>query len=78
MQGFRTTKGSRKFGNRFDEQRLTLRIHRGRGSVRHGDRGRGGGGAQHSAPSTATTTAASSAANSLSGSPGGKSIDSLR
>ncbi|XP_018327910.1 octopamine receptor Oamb [Agrilus planipennis] len=36
-QGFRTTKGSRKFGNRFDEQRLTLRIHRGRGhSTRYG------------------------------------------
>ncbi|XP_026469965.1 octopamine receptor Oamb-like [Ctenocephalides felis] len=29
-QGFRTTKGSRGIG-RFDEQRLTLRIHRGRG-----------------------------------------------
>jgi octopamine receptor len=27
-QGFRTTKGSRAIGNRFDEQRLTLRIHR--------------------------------------------------
>jgi octopamine receptor len=27
-QGFRTTKGSRTIGNRFDEQRLTLRIHR--------------------------------------------------
>ncbi|KAJ4432152.1 hypothetical protein ANN_20768 [Periplaneta americana] len=26
-QGFRTTKGSRTIGNRFDEQRLTLRIH---------------------------------------------------
>ncbi|XP_052128513.1 octopamine receptor Oamb isoform X3 [Frankliniella occidentalis] len=71
-QGFRTTKGSRKFGNRFDEQRLTLRIHRGRGSVRQR-----GGGAGHSAPSTTSTTAASSAANSLSGSPG-KSPDSLR
>ncbi|KAE8741416.1 hypothetical protein FOCC_FOCC013056 [Frankliniella occidentalis] len=70
-QGFRTTKGSRKFGNRFDEQRLTLRIHRGRGSVRQR-----GGGAGHSAPSTTSTTAASSAANSLSGSPG-KSPDSL-
>ncbi|XP_069690261.1 probable G-protein coupled receptor No9 [Periplaneta americana] len=37
-QGFRTTKGSRTIGNRFDEQRLTLRIHRGRGSsvMRHG------------------------------------------
>ncbi|GLV32641.1 Octopamine receptor in mushroom bodies [Carabus blaptoides fortunei] len=32
-QGFRTTKGSRGLGSRFDEQRLTLRIHRGRGSV---------------------------------------------
>jgi octopamine receptor len=27
-QGFRTTKGSRTIGSRFDEQRLTLRIHR--------------------------------------------------
>ncbi|PNF19959.1 Octopamine receptor Oamb [Cryptotermes secundus] len=37
-QGFRTTKGSRTIGSRFDEQRLTLRIHRGRGSsvMRHG------------------------------------------
>ncbi|KAK6633068.1 hypothetical protein RUM43_012811 [Polyplax serrata] len=34
-QGFRTTKGSGGFGNRFDEQRLTLRIHRGRGSVQN-------------------------------------------
>ncbi|XP_038219653.1 octopamine receptor Oamb [Zerene cesonia] len=33
-QGFRTTKG---LGNRFDDNRLTLRIHRGRGSARpHG------------------------------------------
>ncbi|KAK7864564.1 hypothetical protein R5R35_007333 [Gryllus longicercus] len=34
-QGFRTTKGGKggAFGSRFDEQRLTLRIHRGRGSV---------------------------------------------
>ncbi|OXA45778.1 probable G-protein coupled receptor No9 [Folsomia candida] len=28
-QGFRTTKGSRLLGTRFEEQRLTLRIHRG-------------------------------------------------
>ncbi|XP_035741922.1 octopamine receptor Oamb-like isoform X3 [Vespa mandarinia] len=35
-QGFRTTKGSKMFGSRFDEQRLTLRIHRGRGSVHNG------------------------------------------
>ncbi|XP_015116423.1 octopamine receptor Oamb [Diachasma alloeum] len=35
-QGFRTTKGSKMFGTRFDEQRLTLRIHRGRGSVHNG------------------------------------------
>ncbi|CAO1426103.1 unnamed protein product, partial [Diamesa tonsa] len=34
-QGFRTTKGSKGIGNRFDEQRLTLRIHRGRGSNFH-------------------------------------------
>ncbi|XP_008558339.1 octopamine receptor Oamb isoform X1 [Microplitis demolitor] len=35
-QGFRTTKGSKMLGSRFDEQRLTLRIHRGRGSVYNG------------------------------------------
>ncbi|KAL2725085.1 octopamine receptor Oamb-like isoform X1 [Vespula squamosa] len=35
-QGFRTTKGSKMLGSRFDEQRLTLRIHRGRGSVHNG------------------------------------------
>ncbi|RVE41784.1 hypothetical protein evm_013570, partial [Chilo suppressalis] len=35
-QGFRTTKG-KGLGNRFDDNRLTLRIHRGRGSARpHG------------------------------------------
>ncbi|XP_054737706.1 octopamine receptor Oamb isoform X2 [Anastrepha obliqua] len=31
-QGFKTTKGSKGIRSRFDEQRLTLRIHRGRGS----------------------------------------------
>ncbi|PBC29804.1 G-protein coupled receptor No9 [Apis cerana cerana] len=35
-QGFRTTKSSKMFGSRFDEERLTLRIHRGRGSVHNG------------------------------------------
>ncbi|XP_046752730.1 octopamine receptor Oamb [Diprion similis] len=35
-QGFRTTKGSKMLGSRFDEQRLTLRIHRGRGSLHNG------------------------------------------
>ncbi|XP_057336875.1 octopamine receptor Oamb-like isoform X1 [Microplitis mediator] len=35
-QGFRTTKGSKMLGSRFNEQRLTLRIHRGRGSVYNG------------------------------------------
>uniref|UniRef100_A0A1I8NXN6 G-protein coupled receptors family 1 profile domain-containing protein n=1 Tax=Stomoxys calcitrans TaxID=35570 RepID=A0A1I8NXN6_STOCA len=34
-QGFKTTKGSKGIGSRFDEQRLTLRIHRGRGSNQH-------------------------------------------
>ncbi|XP_055323907.1 octopamine receptor Oamb isoform X2 [Sitodiplosis mosellana] len=34
-QGFKTTKGTKGIGNRFDEQRLTLRIHRGRGSNYH-------------------------------------------
>ncbi|CAG5107234.1 Similar to Probable G-protein coupled receptor No9 (Amphibalanus amphitrite) [Cotesia congregata] len=43
-QGFRTTKGSKMLGSRFDEQRLTLRIHRGRGSVYNG-------GANHSSTS---------------------------
>ncbi|XP_067000517.1 octopamine receptor Oamb [Anabrus simplex] len=51
-QGFRTTKGARgAFGNRFDEQRLTLRIHRGRGSVMTHSSG--------GSNSTATSTAAS-------------------
>ncbi|KAH0952861.1 hypothetical protein HN011_004293 [Eciton burchellii] len=35
-QGFRTTKASKMLGTRFDEQRLTLRIHRGRSSVHNG------------------------------------------
>ncbi|XP_014486016.1 PREDICTED: probable G-protein coupled receptor No9 [Dinoponera quadriceps] len=37
-QGFRTTKASKMLGTRcrFDEQRLTLRIHRGRGSLQNG------------------------------------------
>lgn len=33
--GFRTTKGSRLLGSRFEEQRLTLRIHRGRSVQNH-------------------------------------------
>ncbi|XP_050435937.1 probable G-protein coupled receptor No9 [Adelges cooleyi] len=31
-RGFRTMRSRRAFGNRFDDERLTLRIHRGRGS----------------------------------------------
>nr|XP_018897697.1 PREDICTED: octopamine receptor Oamb-like isoform X1 [Bemisia tabaci]XP_018897698.1 PREDICTED: octopamine receptor Oamb-like isoform X2 [Bemisia tabaci] len=61
-QGFRTTKGTRAFGNRFDEQRLTLRIHRGRSSVIH--HGTGGGTGSNS------TTTTNSAANSVANSPG--------
>uniref|UniRef100_A0A1B6EG77 G-protein coupled receptors family 1 profile domain-containing protein n=1 Tax=Clastoptera arizonana TaxID=38151 RepID=A0A1B6EG77_9HEMI len=57
-QGFRTTKGS-KLGSRFDEQRLTLRIHRGRGSVMQGSSG---------SNSTNTTNSTS---NSVNNSPGG-------
>jgi len=34
-QGFRTTKGSQLLGTRFEEQRLTLRIHRGRSVQSH-------------------------------------------
>lgn len=58
-QGFRTTKGSRMFGNRFDEQRLTLRIHRGRGSM------------MHSSTGSNSTTTTNSASNSVTNSPGG-------
>ncbi|XP_041985287.1 octopamine receptor Oamb [Aricia agestis] len=58
-QGFRTTKGGKGvgLGNRFDDNRLTLRIHRGRGS---------GGGRPHGSPlsnasnhSTSTSLSAS-------------------
>lgn len=62
-RGFRTTKGS-KLGSRFDEQRLTLRIHRGRGSVMQGSSG------------SNSTTTTNSASNSVNNSPGGKSPDS--
>ncbi|XP_037812328.1 octopamine receptor Oamb isoform X2 [Lucilia sericata] len=47
-QGFKTTKGSKGIGSRFDEQRLTLRIHRGRGSNQHDS--------THSNGSTQSTT----------------------
>ncbi|XP_024085622.1 octopamine receptor Oamb isoform X2 [Cimex lectularius] len=63
-QGFRTTKGAKGgLGNRFDEQRLTLRIHRGRGSVMQGSGG------------SNSTTTTNSAANSVNNSPCGKSPD---
>lgn len=58
-QGFRTTKGAKTIGNRFDEQRLTLRIHRGRGSVMQGSGG------------SNSTTTTNSVANSVNNSPGG-------
>lgn len=35
ISGFRTTKSSRLLGTRFEEQRLTLRIHRGRSVQNH-------------------------------------------
>lgn len=58
-QGFRTMRSRRTFGNRFDEQRLTLRIHRGRGSsLKH---------AATASPSSAAVTAANG--------PGGGSPD---
>ncbi|XP_037946085.1 octopamine receptor Oamb isoform X1 [Teleopsis dalmanni] len=47
-QGFKTTKGSKGIGSRFEEQRLTLRIHRGRGSNQHDS--------THSNGSTQSTT----------------------
>ncbi|KAB0794834.1 hypothetical protein PPYR_11673 [Photinus pyralis] len=61
-QGFRTTKGTRGLGNRFDEQRLTLRIHRGRGSsTKHLH------GSPHSTGSNSTTTTTGSASPSPRG-----------
>lgn len=54
-QGFRTTKTMR---NRFDESRLTLRIHRGRGSS-----------VRHNTNSSTCTLATTSAYNSLENSP---------
>lgn len=69
-QGFRTTKGSRTLGNRFDEQRLTLRIHRGRGSVMQGSSG--------SNSTTTTNSAANSVVNSTTNSPGGPGAKSPR
>ncbi|CAG9815229.1 unnamed protein product [Phaedon cochleariae] len=68
-QGFRTTKGSRGIG-RFDEQRLTLRIHRGKGSSgrRAGGSGPFVGGSPHSNGSNSTTTTSASASPSPSAS----------
>ncbi|XP_063233343.1 octopamine receptor Oamb [Bacillus rossius redtenbacheri] len=60
-QGFRTTKSVKAIGSRFDEQRLTLRIHRGRSVTRHSGSGSGASSA------TATTNDTSSAGG---GSPG--------
>jgi len=51
-QGFRTMRSRRTFGNRFDEQRLTLRIHRGRGLS-----------LKHAASTSSTATAAATPAN---------------
>lgn len=59
-RGFRTTKSSR-YG-RFDEQRLTLRIHRGRGSVMNSS------GSNSTGNNSATN--ANSVPNSLTNSPG--------
>ncbi|XP_050503705.1 octopamine receptor Oamb [Diabrotica virgifera virgifera] len=57
-QGFRTTKGSKGIGNRFEEQRLTLRIHRGKGSS-----GKRTYGSPHSNGSNSTTTTGSASAS---------------
>nr|XP_022918265.1 octopamine receptor Oamb [Onthophagus taurus]XP_022918266.1 octopamine receptor Oamb [Onthophagus taurus]XP_022918267.1 octopamine receptor Oamb [Onthophagus taurus] len=61
-QGFRTTKGSKGMGNRFEEQRLTLRIHRGRGSSSRRHQG-----SPHSNGSNSTTTTTGSASPSPRG-----------
>nr|CAI5836844.1 unnamed protein product [Callosobruchus analis] len=50
--------GSRGLGNRFEEQRLTLRIHRGRGSS-----GKKAYGSPHSNGSNSTTTTGSASAS---------------
>lgn len=63
-QGFRTTKGTRGLGNRFDEQRLTLRIHRGRGSSTRQQQLYG---SPHSNGSNSTTTTTGSASPSPRG-----------
>lgn len=66
-QGFRTTKSgaSSKFGNRFDDQRLTLRIHRGRGSsVKNNSN-------LNIYSSSNNTSTDNSTCNSLTNSPGG-------
>ncbi|KAJ8670258.1 hypothetical protein QAD02_001517 [Eretmocerus hayati] len=54
-RGFRTTKGGKGIGSRFDEQRLTLRIHRGRSSEQNGSNG---------GPRSSGTTGASSGSTS--------------
>ncbi|KAK9501463.1 hypothetical protein O3M35_012179 [Rhynocoris fuscipes] len=54
-QGFKLTKGSRGIGSRFDEQRLTLRIHRGRGSVMQGSSGSNSTTTTNSAGTTTTS-----------------------
>ncbi|XP_017303158.1 octopamine receptor Oamb-like [Diaphorina citri] len=66
-QGFRTTKSgaSSKFGNRFDDQRLTLRIHRGRGSSMKNNS------TLNIYSSSNNTSTDNSTCNSLTNSPGG-------
>ncbi|XP_049779358.1 octopamine receptor Oamb-like [Schistocerca cancellata] len=55
-QGFRTTRGVH---SRFDDQRLTLRIHRGRGSLNSNhDGGGGGGGSGSGQPSPSPSSVA--------------------
>lgn len=56
--------GSGGFGNRFDEQRLTLRIHRGRGSVQN-----------HSSTSTTITSCGSISGSSGINNGHGKSVE---
>ncbi|KAL7022156.1 hypothetical protein ACKWTF_012160 [Chironomus riparius] len=58
-RGFRTTKGSKGIGNRFDDQRLTLRIHRGRGSNYHES-------PQHGSSQSTTTSLGSASPERLS------------
>uniref|UniRef100_A0ABD2X6V4 G-protein coupled receptors family 1 profile domain-containing protein n=1 Tax=Trichogramma kaykai TaxID=54128 RepID=A0ABD2X6V4_9HYME len=55
-RGFRTTKSSKMIGSRFDEQRLTLRIHRGRASEQQQQQQHNNGSSPRSSAETARSS----------------------